>query len=1012
MSLSHSLFQLAENYNQTETTVETQQQMTFADGEANVSRDSAQMLYRDITTNGMDISHFFERPINTQSYSWDDETSFFKVINPWYDYFHIPAIRQKLRGYSRMTCEGLEIDIRVNCSPFRYSAVLASYRPLFNYVKRIQFTSETETTTYGIPNCEFSGGHIYEDGIYEPGDQLTALANVTPSGGTLETFMARSQRQHAYVDIAANSGVKMVLPFMYPKESIELDFSEYKNADWNEEYLTRSYFMRVLRGLGTLHLESLCPLRNLQAADISGCSIQLYVKPIGVRVWMSSAVAAYQPQGFTSMLSSFWKSKHEDNGVLSNVDQVQVEQIEEKEELTVSAIAAKTAIVAVVDWSSGSSAGDGLFAMPIQPIQRVRNFTQPSMALNSLRHTLTPAAFVAMNYRMWRGTARFTIKAICSSHHRGRLRVSWEPNMAVFSSITGVSDAICKPIDPHIQSYIWDLSTSSQVSFDVGFGSALTKLSVPPLGNLSGGSNLKYSYAVGVMGVIPVDNFRLDNMRDYCNGMLMIHVENALQAPMPSVVTLVVEMSFPDLQLFDSLSQTSTMDAMEGASPGTGNNYTSSDLAERNLYDNSWAILPTASTRAHTVDKYIPQGIGTVPDMLDKTQKLDFVFQPTTHVPNFDNSTRESLMDLVCRELVYDTFSFEVPVAMEYGDNAVANNKKLTSMYYPPYIVRAVIPPIPGNFGTTSPCRGVSLDKDRMSGTAYAVVGYNVDVSGNTQLFTPNLCRTHFAMLLKECYTAYKSTFNWRFTPIAGNGVNLEYLAVERVNESINMNSNAAFYGRMAAVPVPMSVAPYGVNASLAGTESFPSMKIPLNVLMRPLSYNVGTSVSQVSSDFDNPYWITKTGVSASYFGTNTLLQLRKRMNAFVGSFYSGGTYAKGPNPVVSCRVPYFAKTRYLPSSCLAWAFADSNQELSSQLVLSMVTEGRSSTVVSSALDQGSSSAETWSVIGGFPKRSTFHVVASVSPGSDFTVTKFVNVPNIYLLDDDPYTTENTDIPI
>ena len=165
------------------------------------------------------------------------------------------------------------------------------------------------------------------------------------------------------------------------------------------------------------------------------------------------------------------------------------------------------------------------------------------------------------------------------------------------------------------------------------------------------------------------------------------------------------------------------------------------------------------------------------------------------------------------------------------------------------------------------------------------------------------------------------------------------------------MNSNTAYYGRMAAVPVPMTVSPYSKDTSLINDESFPKMVEPLNVIIRPLSYNVGTTVTHSLSEFDNPYWMTISGKSSSYFGTNSLMQIRKRLNTFVGSFYSGGAYAKGSSPTLACRVPYFAKTRYLPSSCLAWAFADSNQELSSQLVLSMITKSRSSCVVAAAID-------------------------------------------------------------
>ncbi len=257
-----------------------EQQITFADTEADISSKQSDASMREITENGMDISHFFERPINTQTYVWDDETTFFAAVVPWFDYFQATTVRQKLRGFSRMTCKGLEVELRVNASPFRHSAILASYRPLFCCTKRLKLVDGQTEVYYPIPNAEFSGGHIYEDGTEDPGDQLTITANVQPFGNRLSSYITRSQRQHVYLDIASNSGGKMVLPFHYPKEALELDFGEYVDENTNDEYLTRSYFMRALRGLGTLHLESLAPLRNLQAADIAGCTIQMYVRPI------------------------------------------------------------------------------------------------------------------------------------------------------------------------------------------------------------------------------------------------------------------------------------------------------------------------------------------------------------------------------------------------------------------------------------------------------------------------------------------------------------------------------------------------------------------------------------------------------------------------------------------------------------------------------------------------------------------------------------------------------------
>lgn len=994
-------------HNQNSTTVATEQQITFADAEADISIKQSDTSYRSITQNGMDISHFFERPINTQTYSWDDNASFFATIVPWYDYFQSSTVRQKLRGFSRMTCEGLEIEFRINASPFRYSSLMASYRPLFCYTKRLRIANELQDVYYPIPNAEFSGGHIYEDGTEDPGDQLTLTANVQPTGNSLSTFIARSQRQHVYLDVASNSSGKMVLPFYYPKEAMELDFGEYVDEDVNDEYLTRSYFMRALRGLGTLHIESLAPLRNLQSADIAGCTVQLYVRPLGVRVWMASGVAAFSSQGLTSMISSLWKSTPEDKPLASTKQQVSLSRLDDMEMPSVSDFASKHCIMATADWSSTWLPGTGVMAIPIHPGHRVRTQTGGIANVPTKRYTMTPACFAAMNYRMWRGTAKFTIRAICSSFHRGRLRVCWEPNLAQFDSTIPVSENIARPRDPHTQSYIWDLSTSSQISFTVGFGNAMSRLTVPPL-NAMGGSTGAYTYVTDAGGYLPISDFNMDNMRDYANGILMVYVENALQAPQASTVTLVVEMSFPDLELYDSVSQTMTMDMILSTTTSYGSNYDAGADAEINLYDDSYAVIPNASTRTHTRNEYIPQGVGTVPNMLCKDTKLDFEFQPTTHLPSFDVSTKEDFVDLIRRELTYDSFTFEVPVAIEGGSAAVTstNPLKANGMFYPPYVIKAVLPPIPGNFGTTSPCRSVLYNRNRDTG---GVVGYDLNMSGTTHVVCPNLARTHFAMLLKECYMGYRSTFNWRFTSIGNNGVDVEYMAVERVNGAIN--TSVSYVGRIASVPSLLCLSPYADQSNRSAAGSFPDLSQPANVIVRPLSFNEGTTVAQAPSKFDYPAWITRSGDSGSGFGTNTILELRKRFNSLVGSFYTGGVFCHGSVNSVEARVPYFAKTRLLPSSCLAWAFADSNQELSSQMVLTLVTKYASSKVVASTLDLSGTSANEWTVFMGYPKRATVNVVAAVSPGSDFAVSNFINVPTIHLLASDPYTTEATAFP-
>ncbi len=966
----------------------------------NVSIERASEDYRTITQNGMDISHFFERPINIQSYEWDDETTFFQFIKPWYDYFKNVAIRQKLRGYARMTCEGLELDFRINGSPFRYSSIMVSYRPLFSHIKRLVKATETSTTYYNVPNAEFSGGHIYQDGVADPGDQTDVLGNVAPSGNTLATYITRSQRQHVYLDVASSSGGKLVLPFLYPKEAIELDFTEANDAESLDDYKIYSYFMRTLRGLGTVHMESLAPLRTLQAATTNGCTIQVYARPIGVKAWLASGHAGYSVQGLTSTLSTMWSSMVSPKPVAAVKQEVSMTPICDSEMPTIQSLAKRKAIVAVFDWNTSHKAPLGLLGLPIHPIQRVRSEHDNSVSLMSYRYAMTPACFAAMNYRMWRGTARVTLKVICSTFHRGRLRITWDPQVSTYHSTTMSGELSLKPTDPHSQSYIWDIASSSQVSFDIGFGSSTSKLTVPPL-NLIGGATGSYTYVTDAGGYLPLTDFSTDNMRDYFNGILLVNVENNLQAPVASTVTVIVEMSFPDLELYDAVSQTATMDMLHSSSGTYGSNYSTSVAADNILFDETYAVVPCASTRSHTRDEFIPQGVGTVPDMLDKEEKLDFIFQPTTSVPDFDNSTRESLKDLIMRELTYDTHTFEVPLFQESGSRTAALTPKAVGSYYPPYVIKGMMPVIPGNFGTTSPCRNMVFSLDIDSG---GNAGYTVNIGGVGHLVVPNLARTHFAMLLKECYVGYRSTFKWRFTSIANNGVDIEYLAVERVNASQNAASSVT--RRSGSYPVDRMNAPYAYYPNTMADASFPNFSSPTNVMIRPLQYNTGTTVVQEATKYDYPAWLSYSGNTGAKFGTNTLMQLRKRLTSMVGSFYTGGVFCHGPVNSVEVQIPYFAKTRFLPSSCLAWAFSDSNQEHGTQLLITAITKAACSYVTATAYDTGATGAEAYTTHIGVPKRATLNLVSSVSPGEDFSVSHFVNVPNIHVLESDPYITE------
>lgn len=969
-----------------------------------ISTAASALDYRTITDNGMDISHFFERPIKLLDVEWDDNTSFFQTYSIWYQYFGRSTVRQKLRGFSRMACEGLEIDFRVNGSPFRYSSILASYRPLFSAHKRIQQTEDDSITRYyPIPFCDFSGGHILEDGLADPGYQSTEGFNTTADGGTTATLLARSQRQCVYLDVASSQGAKMVIPFIYPKEALQLDFCSLPNDSAFTKYANRSYFMRSLMGLGTLTMESLHVLRNLQTATTNGVTVTIYARPIGVRAWMSSANASLDRQGLTSMFANLWSSRKDpDVPIASNSQESVLAPLQNGEKPTILDFARRPAIIGLEGWTTTYSAGYSIMAIPIHPMHRVSSTYVSSRSPNQLKIAMTPAAFVAMNYRMWRGTARVSLRVISTQFHKGRLRVTWEPDLANYANTSIASNTYVQPFDPVSQSFIWDISTSSEVTFDIGFGSTTDRLNVPPLRSV--GTPSTYSTLTGSSSGFVTSDFSLDNFRDYVNGFLMVHVENKLQAPSDCTVTIVASISFPQLELFDAVSQTTSLDHMMDSSSATGMEYAQTYDFERDLYTADYAPIPTMTTRPHTSVGLIPQGIGTVPKNLDSDVKIDHTFQRTTTVPPVDVMTGESLMDLVTREVLYDVHQFEVPLAQEFGSNAESTRKKLVGTYYPPYLIKGIMPVIPGQYGTTSPCTSMCYNRNAES----ADCAYTATIGGGTRNFTPNLARTHFAILLKECYVGYRSSFKWRFTSVGGNGMDCQYVGLERINAGPNKVLGSS-HTRTGSYPTLQAVSPYSNTPYIdtTSTQANPTTLDPVNVVIKPLNYNVtsGTQVVDGDTDYDYPAWFTRFGVTSSGYSVGSMQELRQRMVTGLGSFFSGGAYGSSG---VQLHVPYFARTRFLPSSVLGWLFSESNQENSASLCLTLVTKPKCAFVNTPGYIENAGNVGGWVTYCHFPKHATVCMVSSVAPGDDYTVSHFLNVPNIYLLTSAFYTDERT----
>jgi len=93
------------------------------------------------------------------------------------------------------------------------------------------------------------------------------------------------------------------------------------------------------------------------------------------------------------------------------------------DELSLNYVAGISAYYTNVSWSTSSAAGTSIWSQAISPRLFTRNTSQAATVITHL----TPIAFVASFFSLWRGTVRFTFKLVKTEFHSGRLLASIVP---------------------------------------------------------------------------------------------------------------------------------------------------------------------------------------------------------------------------------------------------------------------------------------------------------------------------------------------------------------------------------------------------------------------------------------------------------------------------------------------------------------------------------------------------------------------------------------------------------
>jgi len=968
----------------------------------------------------MDLSHFFERPILIKTLEWDDNTTLFQVENLWTQYFTHKVIWPKLLGFSRMTCN-LEVEIRVNGSPFRFGDVLVSYRPLF----------QSDVDGY-LSN--YSGGYLTEDGCVST---YVSGFSVNPSSSAA-SLIARSQRQSCYLQVAKSIGCKMVLPFIYPFEALRVTSLAHDPAvSLSVTKMQDTTFYKSLASLGSLTFESLCTLRNTQVTSGVGVTIDVFVRAVNVRAWLASGVAAMEPQGkkgkgeegikpsqvtsaiaagakafkdipvigplatvgsmvaegvtmvlqafgFTPMAlnlvtqpvskaltfiqSSLSAPRNVVSLSLDHQNQVSIDPgivgAPPQDELSLSSFCGRSSIATLTYFGSSCVTNDTIFLMPIHPMLGYKDNGGGTKTILSTRYQLLPCAFAAMNFKYWRGTCVVKLHAIKTQFHKGRLRVTWDPEFASSNATTYADFSTTH--EGYQQMATWDLDAAECLTVKIGFGARTGRLSVPSVSTIGLTANATWkSNTEASSGPIVTSGFASDNYLDYANGFLRVSVLNRLQASdVTYPVPIVVSVHFEDLELYDPVDNGVNAQSQSLATYSSSANYDPSSF-----YMGYNGVLSTLTTRRSWPNTYYPQG-GVEKDTM-------YEFQPSTSIGTliYEGELCASLRALAARETYYDTLLYEVPAAYTCPDAASLD------MYYsltvPPSLITTNLPWRPGCFGTAS------IQRSSTFAIGSSAPTYTMTANDATsQIYSLSFARTPLCVLIQECFVGQRGSFNWKFAPGPSSGATIKSLVVSRSNVCADLS-------RVGSFPRAASVSPYTSTITPDATNYGFNYATEDRSTLVPLHFDTG-AVTAPSRTISNPR-SSRVNISMK------LAQIRTVLNAWIGNFAAGAIAAtSSENLVAGIRFPYFSLAKFLPGSSTGWMSKFGNAELASSMRLNIITEGSWSASHPSTPEMNNTSDTSWRIASGLPPRPYVSVHVSCSTGDDWSVAHFVNVPSLF----------------
>lgn len=406
------------------------------------------------------LGEFLGRPVLTYSASLALSTPINISFNPWDLLMTTASIRAKLRNYAYMKAD-LKVRIAVSGTPFHYGRLLVSWQPFSgNNNNLIQHSANIVTNANWRPLLlnylsQAPGSFTIDVKENKPVELMIPFLSPKPVNrlytnsasaiaGSLTDFANMGSLYIYSINNIASVSTSPTAPFM----QIYCWFENVKlgtNTGTNLVVATESDRDEFERGPVETTASRLIPVsRALHNVPIIGP----YAKASSFVLGALRDVAALFGWSRPSLVMNTTRMKNEpfsNSAITIGGDTTMKITLDPKQELTIDPrvlgssedemsfhhIYTRPTYLATYDWqTSNTPLTSSLFTSNVHP-QLVTNY---SYTTNYFMQP-TALAFISQFFAYWRGDIVFRFEIVCSSFHRGKVAIYYDPNCAQVSLI-------------------------------------------------------------------------------------------------------------------------------------------------------------------------------------------------------------------------------------------------------------------------------------------------------------------------------------------------------------------------------------------------------------------------------------------------------------------------------------------------------------------------------------------------------------------------------------------------